>query len=96
MSDRSFEWMINPLLDCASSKFQEMTPEKYVLLELICHIIRVNTIDLHNKKANKRRVDAENYFNSARFIYHCECLAIPPNIVLYIINNPQKHNKRAA
>jgi hypothetical protein len=91
MSDRSFKFLVDPLLQYARDNFQETTLEKLFVLELICEIIRINIANLYNTRSLKQKQEAIDYFNSARFEYHCDCLCIPKETMCYIVRNPHKY-----
>jgi hypothetical protein len=93
MSRRSFSNIIEPLVEYTCEMFNEITPQKLASIRLTYEIIREAIADLHgtNKELAK---DAEDYFKSDLFSYHCECMSISENTMLYIANNPDKYAKR--
>jgi hypothetical protein len=92
MSDKTFNYLTIPLIEYACSKFNEMSIEKYIIALRICETIRCRISDLHSR-VKFRRDRGLAYFGSDEFEYHCDCLYIPPSLMLYIAANPPKHSK---
>lgn len=96
MGCRKYRELIDPLVSFTCEKFNELNLEKVGLITLIYEIIREGIADLHNKQSIKHQLDAQNYFDSDLFDYHCQCVAIPTNIMLKIVYNPENYLNRIA
>ncbi len=91
MHTKKLDSLLDPLIQYTCDKFNEITPEKLFVIELLWEKMRLKILDLHNKRSAKIKLSALDYFSSAEFDYHCECLAISRQLLLYIANNPNKY-----
>jgi len=84
--------IVEPLLEYTQNKLGVSFIKNEPHIRLLVEIIRQGMSDLHGSGV-RAKADAARYFDGELFRTHCEYLAIPVEIMLQIVNNPDKHNK---
>ncbi len=90
MNRNSYHYLIDPLLEYTYSKFGHMTEQQIASARLVYEIIREAICDLNSPK-KELQTDARSYFDGNSFEFHCRCVGIPLELMLFIVDNPDKY-----
>ena len=92
---KKYKELIEPLVSYTCDKFKDITLQKIGAVRLVYEIMREAIADLHNPKSKKLQRDAEEYFHSDLFAYHCKSVAISRQLMLRIASNPDLYANMA-
>lgn len=89
---KAIEGLLDVLLSYTSDIKRNLSAEELAAINLIYTRICTKIVDLHSTRGAARKKALE-YFNSASFKRHCECVNIDEDTMLYIAYNPHKYLK---
>lgn len=87
---KKYRELIDPLISY-TCRVKDVDPRKLGYVRLIYEVMREAIADLHQTSSKHLKQDAQDYFNSDVFVYHCKSVFIPTQLMRTIALNPDDY-----